>query len=164
MTNRILCHEREMLLKLNFFQLMKQYRSRGSVLISIYRLDALDLIKTEMRMRQNDKKCLRSSMNSALVLQYTVPSLTWMPQLKEWSISHFENLCDITAYFVRQSYNAYIVLSLLENMHESKWIAIKMLACMSRSVMISHLFSRDAYYLSKVLHSYRVFMLFCMYI
>ena len=83
MTNRIICHERETLLKLNFFQLVERYRSWGSVLISIYRLDAHDLKKTnkqtskqkqtkkekektEMRMRQSDKKRLRLSMNSAL--------------------------------------------------------------------------------------------------
>ena len=45
MTNRILCHKREMLLKLNFFQLMERYHSWGSVLISIYQLDSLDLKK-----------------------------------------------------------------------------------------------------------------------
>ena len=61
-----LCHERETLLKLTFFQLMERYRSWGSVLVSIYRLDAHDLKKTEVRMRQSDKKKkrLRSSMNS----------------------------------------------------------------------------------------------------
>ena len=43
MTNRILCHEHETLLKLNFFQLIERHRSSDSVLISIYRLDAHDL-------------------------------------------------------------------------------------------------------------------------
>ena len=38
-----MCHERETLLKLNFFQLMERHRSWGSVLISIYRLDTHDL-------------------------------------------------------------------------------------------------------------------------
>ena len=43
MTNRIMCHECEMLLKLNLFQLMEQHRSWVSVLISIYQLDTYDL-------------------------------------------------------------------------------------------------------------------------
>ena len=47
MTKRILCHERETLLKLEL-QLMQWYRSWGSVLILIYRLDAHDL---------NERKC-----------------------------------------------------------------------------------------------------------
>ena len=43
MTNRIMCQERETLLKLNFFQIVEQYCSCGSLLILIYWLDAHDL-------------------------------------------------------------------------------------------------------------------------
>ena len=45
MVYRIMCHEGETLLKLNFFQLIERYRSWSSVVISIYRLDAHDLKK-----------------------------------------------------------------------------------------------------------------------
>ena len=51
------CHERETFLKLNFFQLMERHRSWGSVLISMYLIDARDL-KIEMRMRQSNEKTL----------------------------------------------------------------------------------------------------------
>ena len=40
MTNRIMCHDREMLLKVNLFQLMERHCSSDSVLILIYRIDA----------------------------------------------------------------------------------------------------------------------------
>ena len=66
MTNRIVCHEREMLLKLNFFQLMERCHSWHSVLISIYRLDAYDLKKRKCTCDKGIKKRLCSSMNSAL--------------------------------------------------------------------------------------------------
>ena len=50
MTNRIMCHERETLLKLNFFQLMERHRSWGIVLILIYQIDAHDF-KCEKAMK-----------------------------------------------------------------------------------------------------------------
>ena len=62
MTKIIMCHEREMLLKLNFFQLMGRYRSWGSVLISIKKEKTKQnkqtnkQTKTEMHMRQSNKK------------------------------------------------------------------------------------------------------------
>ena len=43
MTDRILYHEREMLLKLNSFQLMEQRHSRDSILMLIYRIGVHDL-------------------------------------------------------------------------------------------------------------------------
>ena len=58
-TNRIMCHEREMLLKLNFFQLTEGHHSWSSVLISIYWLDAHDLKNwNDMRMQESDEKTL----------------------------------------------------------------------------------------------------------
>ena len=49
-----------------FFQLMLRYCFWGSVLISIYRLDALDLIKRKCACYKAIKKRLRLSMNSAI--------------------------------------------------------------------------------------------------
>ena len=51
MTNRI------MLLKLNFFQLMKRHPS-WEKRFDIYRIDAHDLKRMEMSMRESDKKML----------------------------------------------------------------------------------------------------------
>ena len=58
MTNRIMCHERETLLKLNFFQLMEQHRSWHSVLVLIYWIDAHDLKNgnAHAAMRESDGK------------------------------------------------------------------------------------------------------------
>ena len=39
MTNRIICHERETLLKLNCFLLMEQHHSWDSILMPIYQID-----------------------------------------------------------------------------------------------------------------------------
>ena len=75
-TNRIICNEREMLLKLNFFQLVERYRSWGSVLISIYRLHAHDLKKRKSAYKHATKrlkKRLRSSMNLALTVSTRMP-------------------------------------------------------------------------------------------
>ena len=63
MTNRIMCHERETLLKLNFFQLVEQHRSWGSVFdidpsVKSSWPKKKKVKKTEMRMRQSDKKML----------------------------------------------------------------------------------------------------------
>ena len=52
MANRIMCHEREMLLKLNLFQLMKRHHSWNSVLISIYRIDARDFKNRNVHARE----------------------------------------------------------------------------------------------------------------
>ena len=57
-TNRILCHECETLLKLNFFQLMELYRSWDSVLTSIYRIDAHELKNGNAHVRERWKKHL----------------------------------------------------------------------------------------------------------
>ena len=52
MTHRIMCHEREMLLKLNLFQLMEQHCFWDSVLISIYQIDAQDLKNGNAHVRE----------------------------------------------------------------------------------------------------------------
>ena len=57
MSNRIMCHEHETLLKLNFFQLMEYYRSLDSFLISICRVDAHDLKNRNVHARKPLKKC-----------------------------------------------------------------------------------------------------------
>ena len=68
MTNRFVSLEREMILKLNLFQLMFPRRSWDSVLISIYRIDANDLKNRNAHAREQWKNALHSSMNSALKL------------------------------------------------------------------------------------------------
>ena len=66
MINRIMCHELETLFKFFvFFQLLERYRSWHSVLISIYWLDAHNLKKRKCD--KAIKRCMRSSMNSAVV-------------------------------------------------------------------------------------------------
>ena len=65
MTIRIMCHERETLLKLNFFQLIKLHHSWYSILILIYRIDTYDLKNGNAHGRKRWKNTLLLNMNSA---------------------------------------------------------------------------------------------------
>ena len=66
MSNRIMCHKRETLLKLNFFQLMEWYYSWDSILISIYRIDTQDLKNTNACVRKRWRNAFHLRMNSVL--------------------------------------------------------------------------------------------------
>ena len=72
MTNRILCQARETRLKLNFFQLVLRYRFWDSILILMYRWEAHDLKKTEMLMRQSDKKTLAFEYEFSLKIDFPI--------------------------------------------------------------------------------------------
>ena len=67
MTNRILCHEHETLVKLNFFKLMESHCSWDSVLISIYQIDTYDLKTGNVHAKKRWKNAFRLGMNSPLV-------------------------------------------------------------------------------------------------
>ena len=89
MTNRIMCHEHETLLKLNFFQLLEPHRSWGGVLISIYRLDAHDL--------KNKRKCAcDKAMKKRFTFEYEFSFMTkafqLMPKLFTLSLTKILSL------------------------------------------------------------------------
>ena len=65
--HRILCHEHEMLLKLNFLQLVEWRRSWGSILLSIYRSTAHRLKNKNAHQGEWCKMLEMSSMNPLLV-------------------------------------------------------------------------------------------------
>ena len=76
MTNRILCHERETLLMLNFFQLMEQHCSWDSIFILIYQIDIYDLKNGKCVCERVMKKRFKSlSINPAedVYLHHTYP-------------------------------------------------------------------------------------------
>ena len=75
-----MCHEREKLLKLNLFQLMERHHSWGSVLISIYRIDAHDL-KQKSACKKAMKKCFAFEFEFSLMTTSSPYLLTALGQL-----------------------------------------------------------------------------------
>ena len=91
---RIPCHKREMLLKLNFFQLIERHRSWDSVLILIYWLDAHYLKNRNAHATKRWKKALHSSMNSLSWLGCWLQTTdqVWQTWKKKYKIQIFTAL------------------------------------------------------------------------